>query len=273
MIHVKINDVLKYGEDGEFMPLEIKLNHFEGPLDLLLHLIRELEVDIYDIPISEVTHQYMMHLRQMKELELDVAGEYLVMASTLMAIKSHWLIPRIEPEAEAEDEFYEDPREDLTQRLLEYQLYKDASEELRKQEEDRKLFLTREAADLSDLQHDVPLAEGQVSLTDLLRAIVRIERHEKRRQPTFASIEAEEMSIDEKMDDIINKLRLYPHQMTAFSSLLEKANRSDVVTSLLAILELMKEQRITAFQESSDAEILIRYREGEALDDDTKTGN
>lgn len=112
---------------------EVKLETFEGPLDLLLHLVNRYEIDIYDIPVATITEQYMNYIHQMKSLELNIASEYLVMASTLLAIKSQMLLPTQEVD-EIEDEFEEDPREELVQKLLEYQKYKQAAVELKQKE-------------------------------------------------------------------------------------------------------------------------------------------
>ena len=119
--------------------LNVKLEIFEGPLDLLLHLIKTLEIDIYDIPISEITEQYMIYIRSMKELDLELAGEYIVMAATLMAIKSKTLLPKVELEYNDDSEFLDeiDPREQLVAQLLEYRKYKYAAGVLKEKETER----------------------------------------------------------------------------------------------------------------------------------------
>src|SRR5690606_37814039 len=124
------------------MFMNIKTVGFEGPLDLLLHLIKTLEIDIYDIPMHEITDQYLLYIHTMQELELDVASEYLVMAAELLGIKSKILLPRHEPEddqMEYEEAYEEDPREELVARLIEYRKYKEASLELKEKEKERSL--------------------------------------------------------------------------------------------------------------------------------------
>ncbi|WP_368242833.1 segregation/condensation protein A, partial [Enterococcus faecalis] len=124
--------------------INLKLDVFEGPLDLLLHLIQKLEIDIYDIPITAVTEQYMSYIHAMQTLELEVAGEYLVMAATLMAIKSQMLLPKQELEIIDDENFFEeeDPREALVAQLLEYRKFKYAATVLHEKEEERKLYYT-----------------------------------------------------------------------------------------------------------------------------------
>lgn len=123
---------------------EVKLEKFEGPLDLLLHLINHYEIDIYDIPVAQITQQYMDYIHTMQHLELNIASEYLVMASTLLAIKSQMLLPKQEFEEEEMDEAYmEDPREELMQRLIEYRKYKEAAEALKEKEAKEQQVYTR----------------------------------------------------------------------------------------------------------------------------------
>ena len=119
-----------------FVEYNVKIDAFEGPLDLLLHLINRLEIDIYDIPMAAITEQYLIYIHTMKELELDIASEYLVMAATLLAIKSKMLLPKHEEELEEDFEYEEDPRDDLVEKLIEYRKYKEAAQELKHLEED-----------------------------------------------------------------------------------------------------------------------------------------
>ena len=128
--------------------INIKLDVFEGPLDLLLHLIQKLEIDVYDIPIAAITEQYMQYIHAMKSLELEVAGEYLVMAATLMAIKSQMLLPKQEILIEENDPYEEDPRDMLVAQLLEYRKYKYAAEQLSEKAEERSLYFTKDPMDV-----------------------------------------------------------------------------------------------------------------------------
>ena len=135
--------------------INIKLDVFEGPLDLLLHLIQKLEIDVYDIPIAAITEQYMQYIHAMKSLELEVAGEYLVMAATLMAIKSQMLLPKQEILIEENDPYEEDPRDMLVAQLLEYRKYKYAAEQLSEKAEERSLYFTKDPMDVDAYKEKV----------------------------------------------------------------------------------------------------------------------
>ena len=148
---------------NELTEINIKLDVFEGPLDLLLHLIQQMEIDIYDIPIATITEQYMNYIHTMKTLELAVAGEYLVMAATLMAIKSKTLLPVQEFVTDDEELWEEDPREELVTQLLEYRKYKYAAERLTEKAEERSLYYTKEPMNIDGLADaEKPLKRGQV---------------------------------------------------------------------------------------------------------------
>lgn len=147
--------------------IKIKLAVFEDSLDLLLHLIQKLELDIYDIPIADVTEQYMEYIHTMKTLELEVAGEYLVMAASLMAIKSQMLLPKQELEP-IDDAYEEDPREALVAQLLEYRKYKYAAEQLSEKAEERSQYYTKEPMDIEDYRETTEeLPEHQLNTIDL----------------------------------------------------------------------------------------------------------
>lgn len=153
--------------------INLKLDVFEGPLDLLLHLIQKLEIDIYDIPITAVTEQYMSYIHAMQTLELEVAGEYLVMVATLMAIKSQMLLPKQELEIIDDEDFFEeeDPREALVAQLLEYRKFKYALTVLHEKEEERKLYYTKEPMDMDDYkEEDTTLPPNQINTIDLFLA-------------------------------------------------------------------------------------------------------
>jgi segregation and condensation protein A len=178
--------------------LNVKLEIFEGPLDLLLHLIKTLEIDIYDIPISEITEQYMYYIRSMKELDLELAGEYIVMAATLMSIKSKTLLPKVEVElleSDYEDEI--DPREQLVAQLLEYRKFKYAASILKEKEVERGKFYTKEATNLDEYKDLVaPLAPNEVTTIDLFLAFSDILNRRKDLEPMETTIVSEEFSID-----------------------------------------------------------------------------
>ncbi len=245
--------------------IQIKLDVFEGPLDLLLHLIQKLELDIYDIPIAEVTEQYMHYIRAMKEFELGLAGEYLVMAATLMAIKSQMLLPTNDFEYELEAElFEEDPREALVTQLLEYRKYKYAADCLVEKAEERQNYYTKEPMNLEAYKsEEVPtLTENQLTTIDLFLAFHRLLEKRKYAQPTQTTITAEETTIEEKMDWMKGKLvRLKHKNGLALSECLIHYTKTEIVTTFLALLELMKKQEVRVEQVNYQEEIVL-YKVG-----------
>ena len=235
------------------MSIPVKLPVFEGPLDLLLHLIDKSKIDIYDIPIVEITDQYMEYIRQMQEEDLDVMSEFMVMAATLLDIKCKMLLPK-EVNEEGEEE---DPRAELVQQLLEYKMYKNLSYELRDRMRDAEKVLYkeptipgeilnyREPADPKELLKDITLEK----LNSIYKSVLR--RQEDKMDPIrskFGKIEQEEVNLSEKMNDVEEYART--HKTFSFRQLLEKqCSRTQVVVTFLAILELMKTGKIIIRQE------------------------
>lgn len=248
------------------MQYNVRIDAFEGPLDLLLHLINRLEIDIYDIPVSEITVQYLSYIHAMKELQLDVASEYLVMAATLLAIKSKMLLPKQEEEDLLNDEYdYEaedDPRMELVERLIEYKKYKEAVQEFRELEQERGLMYTKAPSDLSEYakeaKHDVNL---NVSLYDMLGAFQKLLRRKKLQKPIATKITRQEYSIEKRMVEIVFQLR-ETKKRTSFYDLFPVADREHIVITFLAILELLKRKDIDIEQERNFAEIFVSAREG-----------
>ncbi|MBO0418983.1 segregation/condensation protein A [Vagococcus fluvialis] len=240
--------------------LNVKLEIFEGPLDLLLHLIKTLEIDIYDIPISEITEQYMYYIRSMKELDLELAGEYIVMAATLMSIKSKTLLPKVEVElleSDYEDEI--DPREQLVAQLLEYRKFKYAASILKEKEVERGKFYTKEATNLDEYKDLVaPLAPNEVTTIDLFLAFSDILNRRKDLEPMETTIVSEEFSIDDKIDEIMN--RVFSNDNASglhFTSLFYVYTRNEIVTTFMALLELIKSGEIIAKQKSAIEPIVL----------------
>lgn len=242
--------------------LTVKTDVFEGPLDLLLHLIQKLELDIYDIPIAEVTSQYMEYIHAMKELQLDIAGEYLVMAATLMSIKSAMLLPRKEAIDEFEEEAFlteEDPRDSLTAMLLEYQAFKRAAQQLDEKQQERRLLYSKEPSDLSQYQVNVQLRPNQAGMNELMMAFANVLKRKSIAEAPPKVVEAEEVSIHEKMNLIEERLRSSDKGKVFFAELFESPNKREVVTVFLALLELVKENKIQAEQEESYGDIVLSF--------------
>lgn len=247
--------------------INVKINDFEGPLDLLLHLIKQLEIDIYDIPIAEVTAQYLAYIHTMKELKLDVAGDYLVMAATLMAIKSRLLLPKQEMDREdAEADVYEDgedPRDALVDQLIEYRKYKEAAFLLKSKEEERSQYYTKEPDNLEHLRENVLLEPLQISTFDLVVAFQEMLNKRLRKAPLKTTVTAEEITIGDKMELIKAKLQtLSEDEGFAFDVFFETSTRKEMVTTFLALLELIKEQSILIRQEFTYGKIMIYQANG-----------
>ena len=217
-----------------------RLEGFEGPLDLLLHLIQKNELDIFNIPIALVTEQYLEYLQLIKVLNLDVAGEYLLMASTLLHIKSKMLLPK---SLEGEEE-EEDPRAELARRLLEYQKYKQAAGELEKRPIlDRDVFIRLMAPELEEVPEEESI---EVNLFELLEAFRQV--LERVRADTVHEVILEHLSVEDKIQEILTLLGRENRSMAFHRLFPEQASRRVVVITLLAILELVKMKRIRIFQ-------------------------
>lgn len=239
--------------------ISLKLDVFEGPLDLLLHLIQQLEIDIYDIPIAAVTEQYMDYIHAMKTLELEVAGEYIVMAATLMSIKSQMLLPKPELEFDYDDEEGEDPREALVQQLLEYRKYKYAATVLSEKEQERSLFYTKAPMDLSDYEEEVlPLPENQLNTIDLFLALHDVLQRKKKNQPRETTVAAESITIDQKVTEIGKRLAvLSENEGLSLESFFVQYTKDEMITTFMALLELMKNGQAIANQAETYAPIMI----------------
>lgn len=221
---------------------EVKLDAFTGPLDLLLHLIRKHEINIYDIPVLDITKQYLNYIQMMKDLNLSLAGEFLVMAATLLQIKSKMLLPQDETVSEDEEEG-EDPRSELVRRLVEYQQYKEAAGELTEQEVLWRQMFHREPVQQQPVARDVLVED--VSLFDLLDALqdvlVRTESE------VFVDITPDTMTVQDRINVIID--RLEGESTVTFSALFDDAtNRLVVITTFLALLELVRMRLVRIFQ-------------------------
>jgi segregation and condensation protein A len=218
-----------------------RLEGFEGPLDLLLHLIQKNELDIFNIPISLITEQYLEYLQLMKVLNLDVAGEYLLMASTLLHMKSKMLLPK---SSEGEEEEEEDPRAELVRRLLEYQKYKNAALEMEKRPLlDRDVFIRLTSAEPEEEPEEERI---EVNLFELLEAFRQV--LERVKPETVHEVILEHMSVEDKIQEILALLEKENRSMAFHRLFPEQASRRVVVITLLAILELVKMKRIRIFQ-------------------------
>jgi segregation and condensation protein A len=222
----------------------IQLPVFEGPLDLLLYLIRRNKVDIHDIPIAPITRQYMEYLELMKQLNLDVAGEFMVMAATLIHIKSKMLVPVSPTEALGEEEAQVDPREALVQRLLEFQRYKEAAGVLHQQAQIRAATWTRSEHVLTGFD-DAGEEMLEAGLFDLVSAFKEL--LERRKTLLAHQVEAEGKSIEERMDELLGLVR--EGESIEFLELFAAQNtKADMIVTFLALLELIRLKRVKVYQ-------------------------
>ena len=241
----------------------IALPNFEGPLDLLLHLIKEHKLDIFDIPIAVVTKKYLEYLDRMREVNLDIASEFLVMAANLAHLKSRLLLPRtdVAPEELAAPEEQSDPRAELVRRLLEYQKYKEAAETIAKQDIlDRDVFPRRVKPDVSEIpSEDAGLAE--FSIYKLIEALDRVLK-DAIPEPQH-EIVRERVSLSEAMRTITEKLKLSPR--TSFYDLFEgQRYRHQIVITFLALLEMCKLKLVRVLQDEEGGDIILSPN-GDAL--------
>ncbi|MCR4690850.1 MAG: segregation/condensation protein A [Lachnospiraceae bacterium] len=249
------------------MALDVKLQVFEGPLELLLFLIEKNKVDIYDIPIALITDQYLEYLDRMKRQDMNTLSEFLVMAATLIDIKCKMLLPRSQEEGEEE----EDPREELVQKLLEYKMYRYMAGELldRHVDAQRNLYKKQTIPDeIKDYSPPIDVEElfSQVTLKQLREIFeAAMKRQEDKIDPIragFGKIEREEVSMEQKTGYIVGYLRT--HKKMRFRELLEKQNsKVEVIVTFLVVLELMKVGAVSIKQEETFGEIEIEQCAGE----------
>ena len=245
------------------MDLKVKLQVFEGPLELLLHLLEKNKVNIYDIPIVEITSQYMAYINEMRRQDLNVVSEFLVMAATLLDIKSRMLLPKEEKEEEEED-----PRAELVQKLLEYKMYKFMSYELKDRQVDAQKFLYKpdtipeevrqyeEPVDLEELMSDITLKK----LNTIFKSIMR--KREDKIDPIrfkFGKIEREEVSLEERMG-YLEQYAMAHHRFTFRGILEAQSTKMEIIVTFLSILELMKTGKILISQEHIFDDIYIESK-------------
>ena len=243
------------------MGIPVKLQVFEGPLDLLLHLIEKNKIDIYDIPIVEITNQYMEYIKAMQNEDLNLMSEFLVMAATLLDIKCRMLLPK-EVNEEGEEE---DPRQELVEQLLEYKMYKFMSYELKDRELDGDRIMYKTASIPDEVKGYVPPVDldkllGDLTLVQLNRIFKEVmKRQESKVDPVrskFGKIEKEEVTLPDKLDDVTAYAR--SHRKFGFRALIKhQSSKVQVVVTFLAILQLMKEGVIFIEQDQPFDEIMI----------------
>ncbi len=238
------------------MSYKVKLEVFEGPLDLLLYLIKKNEIDIYDIPIANITEQYLEYIELMRMLDLNIAGEFLVMAATLIHIKSKMLLPPEEKEILPEEE--EDPREELVRRLLEYKRFKEAAGILQDLEGQRKKMFTRSST--FEVEPGEKLFEA--SLFDLITALTKALKDVPKE--VFQDIVKDEFTVEQKVHDLLHMLVEKP--IIYLSELFKSAkNKLEIIATFLAVLELIRLKEVIIAQKKSFGDIEVIRNERHRL--------
>ena len=234
--------------------VSLKLTAFEGPLDLLMHLIESNKIDIYDIPIVEITEQYIGYLRNLQEFDMELASEFHVMAATLLQIKSRMLLPK---EAREDEDEGEDPRQQLVEMLVEYRRIKKAAQNLRYLKEEADRYASREPMFANLVERYVP----SYPVRDLLLALANVLRETGGRP--LAYIEPQAFSVQEKMAEILQRLQ-GSAQGFLLSELFASGKAGEKVAAFLGVLELLKMGLITISQHQAFAPIYIFSKQGEA---------
>ncbi len=254
------------------MAIPVKLEVFEGPLDLLLHLIEKNKIDIYDIPIALITEQYMEYLKEMEKQDLDNMSEFLVMAATLLKIKSRMLLPQ----EETDEEDTSDPRQELIERLLEYKMYKYMSLELRDRQMDADKMMFKKSTlppEVVDFKEEINLEEliGDLTLNklnDIFRSVMKkqVDKIDPVRSK-FGKIEKEEVNLSKKMR-YVQEYGLANKKFSFRKLLEEQSDKMDLIVTFLCILELMKMGRVSIVQEEIFDDIFIEYLADDVIEID-----
>ncbi|MEF9933761.1 MAG: segregation/condensation protein A [Clostridium sp.] len=236
------------------MAINVKIDAFEGPLDLLLHLIKKTEVDIYDIPIADITDQYLEYLKKMEEMDLDITSEFLVMAATLVEIKSKMLLPK----KKVEEEAMEDPRLELVEKLLEYKKYKEFAESLKVIEEETVIFF-KEPEVIDDIE-DKEVFFKNITVENLMVAFKNImdnyENRHKSEKRVYENISKDSFTIEDKMG-YLRELLIINEKLKFSSVFSEATSKIEIIVTFIAMLELIKVREIFVYQNRNFETIYI----------------
>lgn len=241
------------------MNYSIKINEFEGPLDLLLHLIKESAIDIYDISIEDITKDYLDYINSMEKLDIEVESSYLVMASELLLIKSNSLLPKEKSELDNEEEDEEITRENLINRLIEYQKYKELTKEFKKLESKRRDIYTKSPSNMTNITDTKLKNDTDISIDDLVEAFQKFLIRKDQEKPLNTKITNKEYSVKLRKKDI--KTYLLNNKRAEFTELFDNYSKDYIIVTFLSILELVKEQEIDLEQEHNFAPIYIELIE------------
>ena len=229
------------------------IGDFEGPLDLLLHLIKKSKMEIFDIEISEITKEYLNYIQEMTEMNLDIASEYLVMAAELIEMKSRKLLPN--KKDEEEDAIEENPEEELKRRLVEYKKYKESTEVFRSLEENRANYYTKAPESLKQYSSEKLENDGSVGIFDLLDAFQKLLERQEYNKPKNTKITRKELSVKERVAKIRDILKV--HKKLNFIELFDDFSKPYVVVTFLSVLEMAKNREINIKQDNNFSDIYL----------------
>lgn len=235
----------------------IDINNFHGPLDLLLHLVRSTEMDIYEIDTSIIIEEYLKYIEKMQDLNIDVASEFLVMAATLVHLKSKMLIGSTE-EKEEETEFEINSEDELKTRILEYEKYKNMTEVFKELEEKRGDFFTKEPVSLKEYSEVGLKNDGSVTIEDLVNALLAYQDRLNEQKPIHTKITKKELSVEDRIVSIKDKLKIT--KKIDFLDLFEEVTKEYLIVTFLAILQMNKNDEINIYQEKNFGSIIVESR-------------
>ena len=249
---------MKKKKDGsDTVNINFKINEFEGPLDLLLHLIKENKMDIMNIEIEKITEQYISYLNEQEKMNLEIASEYLVMASELIELKSKLLLPN--PKVEETEEEQVDPREELVNRLLEYQAYKEITKVLKEKEELRKEIYTKSPENIKNYIEEDTKLSSDITLDDLVEAFKKYLERKKESKPLKTKVTTNEISVSSRRLEIKSILKKKPK--VSFFELFPVLNKEYIVATFLAILEMAKNKELKITQDKNFDDIICEVQD------------
>jgi segregation and condensation protein A len=247
------------------MKYEIKIESFEGPLDLLLHLISVHELDIYDIPITEVTNQYIAYLDQMKELDLEIASEFIVMAATLIEIKSKMLLPDNTFDQDLINFELDDPRAELVNKLVEYRLYRNASVYLKEQEDFRFESIIKDQENINQYKQDEEEKLEEIDVEVLKKAVAEVIRKiktiDKERMIFFKSMKKDNYTVKDKVRHIAGLFTETVKSLNFKTLFCDDTSKEEVICTFLALLEMLKLKHVRIVQEDNFKDIIVYPKE------------
>ncbi len=240
------------------MEYKVTINDFEGPMDLLLHLVKENNIDIIELNVEEITEQYLKYIEEAEELNLDIASEYLALAAELIEIKSMSLLPK---KVVVEDDYEEDPRENLIARLIEYQKYKEVTKDLKELEQQRKHFYSKSPSNLKEFKENEEINYGDLTMDLLMNAFQKFLDRKEEEKPLNTKITKKEYSVSARSREIKDVLK--KRKKVEFEELFEIVTKDYVVVTFLSILSMAKKGELIITQDDNFSKIVLSLKEGE----------